>query len=56
MIVNLSLQQSAKVMITLQGAAHEMKIVSPADGSRATTQPSNGLWLPAGQGALLQVK
>lgn len=54
MIVNLSLEKSSKITIHAQSAANEMTIISPTDGSRSTTQPSNGLWLPAGQGALIQ--
>ena len=56
MIVNLSLQQSAKIVLTMQHPPDALRIISPVDGSAATTKPSNGLWLTAGEGALIELR
>ena len=56
MIVNLSLQQSAKIVLTMQHPPDALRIISPVDGSAATTKPSNGLWLTAGEGELIELR
>src|SRR6185437_851174 len=56
MVVNLSLQQSTKIMLTMQHPPDALHIISPVDGSRATAKPSNGLWLTAGEGALIELR
>ena len=53
MIVNLSLERSAKFTLTTRQLFDSIKIVSAVDGSRSAFDPANGLWLVAGQGALL---
>jgi hypothetical protein len=52
MVVNLSLERSTK--LTLQTIhPSSIQVISPVDGSSSTLGDS--LWLPAGQGALLQL-
>jgi hypothetical protein len=53
MIVNLSLERSAKFTLTLQQPRADIKIVSAADGSLVSFDQKAGLWLTAGQGVLL---
>lgn len=53
MIVNLSLEQSAKSTLTLCQPSSSIKMVSAVDGSLSAFDQKNGLWLTAGQGALL---
>jgi hypothetical protein len=55
MIVNLSLERSAKFTLTLQQPRADIKIVSAADGSLASFDQKAGLWLTAGQGVLLDL-
>jgi hypothetical protein len=56
MVVNLSLERSAKVQVRLRaGAAGELQQVSPVDGSLLPVESGNAFWLTAGQGALLKV-
>ncbi len=53
MIVNLSLEQSAKFTLTTAQPSDSIQMVSPVDGSLSAFDQKNGLWLTAGQGALL---
>ena len=53
MIVNLSLEKSAKFTLTTAQPCDSIKIVSAVDGSLADFDQKNGLWLTAGQGVLL---
>jgi hypothetical protein len=53
MIVNLSLERSAKFILTLRQSCDAIKVVSAVDGSLSAFDPKAGLWLTAGQGALL---
>jgi hypothetical protein len=53
MIVNLSLERSAKFTLTLRQPCDAIKIVSAADGSLSSFDQKAGLWLTAGQGVLM---
>ncbi len=53
MVVNLSLERSAKFTLQLRQPQAGIKIVSAMDGSLSPFDPKDGLWLVAGQGALL---
>ena len=53
MIVNLSLERSAKFTLTTAQPRDGIQIVSAVDGSLSAFDQKNGLWLTAGQGALL---
>jgi hypothetical protein len=53
MIVNLSLERSAKFTLTTRQPWDSIRIVSAVDGSLSAFDPRDGLWLVAGQGALL---
>jgi hypothetical protein len=53
MIVNLSLERSAKFTLTTKEPRQVIQIVSAVDGSLSTFDQKNGLWLTAGQGVLL---
>lgn len=53
MIVNLNLQRSAKFAMTAN-VTGAMQRISPVDRSKSAVEES-ALWLPAGQGALLEV-
>jgi hypothetical protein len=53
MIVNLSLERSAKFTLATRQPWNAIKIVSAVDGSLSAFDPKNGLWLVAGQGVLL---
>ncbi len=53
MLVNLSLERSAKFTLTTRQPDDSIKIVSAVDGSLSAFDPKNGLWLVAGQGVLL---
>ncbi len=55
MVVNLSLESSAKFNLKLAKAGATLKIVSPMDRSTSAFDSTNGLWLAAGQGVLLRV-
>ena len=55
MIVNLSLERSAEFTLTTTQSHDSIKIVSPVDGSLSPFDQKNGLWLTAGQGALLEL-
>ncbi len=53
MVVNLSLEQSAKFVLTLAHPRGPIRVVSAVDGSLSAFDQKNGLWLTAGQGVLL---
>jgi hypothetical protein len=53
MIVNLSLERSAKFTLTTRQPDASIEVVSAVDGSRSAFDPKAGLWLTAGQGVLL---
>jgi hypothetical protein len=53
MIVNLSLERSAKFTLTTRQPGDSIRIVSAVDGSLSAFDTKNGLWIVAGQGALL---
>lgn len=53
MVVNLSLEQSAKFALTITHPRGAISVVSAADGSLSAFDQKNGLWLTAGQGVLL---
>jgi hypothetical protein len=53
MVVNLSLERSAKVIVKAQ--AKRIERVSPVDRSLAPLAKDGSLWLPAGQGMLLKL-
>ena len=53
MIVNLSLERSAKFTLTLHEPRDAIKLVSAVDGSLSPFDQKAGLWLTPGQGALL---
>ncbi len=55
MVVNLSLERSAKFFLKLQ-KEKAVKVVSTADASLSDFDDKNGLWLVAGQGALLKLE
>jgi len=55
MLVNLSLERSAKVVVALAGESRGVEIASVDDGEFRRTELESGLWLTAGQGALLRV-
>ncbi len=53
MIVNLSLERSARFTLTTTQPCESIQVVSAVDGSLSGFDQKNGLWLTAGQGALL---
>jgi hypothetical protein len=53
MVVNLSLERSAKFALKTKEPCHGIQIVSAVDGSLSAFDEKDGLWLVAGQGALL---
>jgi hypothetical protein len=55
MVVNLSLENSAKFNLKTTQAGASFKVISPMDGSLAEFDSKAGHWLPAGQGVLLMV-
>jgi len=55
MIVNLSLERSANVLPRTRTAVKDIRVVSPEDGRLTPLDATNGLWLVAGQGALLRL-
>jgi len=56
MVVNLSLQKSAKVALDLQEGYQQGTVISPEDGSELGMEEGNAVWLAAGQGALIKVR
>ncbi len=53
MVVNLSLETSAKFDLKTTGPGVTLKIISPIDRSPSLFDPKAGYWLAAGQGVLL---
>ncbi len=53
MVVNLSLERSAKFTLATRQPRDAIKIVSAVDGTLSAFDQKNGLWLTAGQGVLL---
>jgi len=56
MVVNLSLERSAKFTLKTRQPHASIKIVSAMDGSLSSFDQKDGLWLVAGQGALLKLE
>ncbi len=56
MIVNLSLERSAKFTLQTRPVNQPIEIVSAVDGSLSPYDPKAGLWLVAGSGALLKIE
>jgi len=56
MIVNLSLEKSANVALHTQRQYAQKDVISPLDGHAAPMDEEKGLWLTAGQGALILLK
>jgi len=56
MVVNLSLERSAKLDLNLADKTHKPQLVSPVDGSLAPLPADHPLWLAAGQGALIVLR
>jgi hypothetical protein len=56
MVVNLSLERSAKFTLQCRAPCAAIKMVSPVDGTLSDFDQQNGLWLVAGQGALLALQ
>jgi hypothetical protein len=54
MVVNLSLEESAKFTLTALQSQTRISAISPVDGSVSAIDPDNSMWLPAGQGVLLK--
>jgi hypothetical protein len=55
MVVNLGLEQSAKFALTTKEPCAAIKVVSALDRSLSTFNQKEGLWLTAGQGALIEL-
>ena len=55
-LVNTSLERSVRCVPKLKDEALKIHVVSPEDGSMQLADLKRGLWLPAGQGVLLQLK
>lgn len=56
MLVNLSLEQSARLRVKTRAAGQVERPVSAMDGGLSALQPDQtGFWLPAGQGVLLRI-
>jgi hypothetical protein len=55
MVVNLSLEKSAKFRIQTVVPAKKLEIISAEDGSLLPLNNDEGLWLVAGQGALIRL-
>jgi hypothetical protein len=55
MVVNLSLERSARVEISLRDPDRKFRVISSADGRALEPDPEKDLWLVAGQGLLLKI-
>jgi hypothetical protein len=55
MLVNLSLERSTRVTLTLRAPVSRIRLVSAADGSRSDHEEEQGLWLTPGQGLLFRL-
>jgi len=56
MLVNLSLERSARFSLTTKEPLEKIQIISAVDGSLSPYDPKSGLWLVAGQGVLLKLE
>lgn len=56
MVVNLSLQKSARITLDLQTGYQGATVISAEDGSELQMEEGNAIWLPAGQGALIKLR
>ncbi len=56
MIVNLSIERSGNLRITFAKAYGSKEIISAQDGHVVALDEENGLWLTAGQGALIRLR
>ena len=56
MIVNLSLERSARFTFKTRQPCAAIQVVSAMDGSLTPFETKDGLWLVAGQGALLSLQ
>ncbi|HZZ41974.1 MAG TPA: hypothetical protein VFE58_03490 [Tepidisphaeraceae bacterium] len=56
MLVNLSLEHSAKVHLSGHFSKDNLRRISPVDGSLIDLEKDGSLWLTAGEGALLRVQ
>ncbi len=55
MLVNLSLERSARISLTMQEKYGSVQIISAEDASLAPVDDKRGLWLVAGQGVLIRL-
>jgi hypothetical protein len=55
MLVNLSLERSARFRIILQQEHAGIRMISSASGNEKPYDPEEGYWLVAGQGILLKL-
>ena len=56
MLVNLSLERSTNVTLETARAYAQKEVLSPDDGRAQPLNEEHGLWLPAGQGALIKLR
>jgi hypothetical protein len=56
MVVNLSLERSANIRVDTPKAYANPEVISAQDGHAVTLDLENGLWLTAGQGALIRLR
>jgi len=56
MVVNLSLERSAKFTLTTASPHNSIKVVSAVDGAFSTKDEKDGHWLVAGQGVLFKLE
>jgi hypothetical protein len=56
MVVNLSLEKSANLVLHTHKPVRQKTLISPQDGHADEISDETGLWLTAGQGALIQLK
>lgn len=56
MIVNLSIERSANLRITFTKTYGSKEVISAQDGHPVALDEENGLWLTAGQGALIHLR
>jgi hypothetical protein len=54
--VNLSLEKSANLVLRTHKEYRRKEVISAQDGQPLPLDEEKGLWLPAGQGALIQLK
>ena len=56
MVVNLSLERSANIRIATLKTYANAEVISAQDGHAVPLDRENGLWLTAGQGALIRLR